>query len=86
MCCMALPRSRSWSAPACTAHPTAPRDLLRAKLVLGRHARLLCQHAVQIHGGIGMTEEYAVGHALRRVHVLDQLFGDSAEMARRLAA
>ncbi|NUZ06144.1 acyl-CoA dehydrogenase family protein [Piscinibacter koreensis] len=62
------------------------RDLSRAKLVVGRHARLVCQHAVQIHGGIGMTEEYAVGHALRRVHVLDQLFGDVAAQARRLAA
>ncbi len=63
----------------------ATRDLLRAKLVIGRHARQVCQNAVQIHGGIGMTEEYAVGHALRRVHVLDQLFGDSAAQATRLA-
>ncbi len=61
-------------------------DLQRAKLVIGRHARQLCQNAVQIHGGIGMTEEYAVGHALRRVHVMDQLFGDSAAQAARLAS
>ena len=60
-------------------------DLLRAKLVIGRHSRLLCHHAIQIHGGIGMTEEYAVGHYLRRVHVLDQLFGDSDAQASRLA-
>lgn len=65
--------------------PDAAADLLRAKLVIGRHARQLCQNAVQIHGGIGMTEEYAVGHALRRIHVLDQLFGDSAAQAARLA-
>ena len=61
-------------------------DLMRAKLVVGRHARLLCQHAIQLHGGIGMTEEYAVGHCLRRVHVLDHLFGDSPAQASRLAA
>ena len=61
-------------------------DLHRAKLVLGRHGRLVCQHAVQIHGGIGMTEDCAVGHALRRVHVLDQLFGDGVMHASRLAA
>ncbi len=30
-----------------------------------------------MHGGIGMTEEYAVGHYLRRVLVLDQLHGDT---------
>jgi alkylation response protein AidB-like acyl-CoA dehydrogenase len=41
---------------------------------------------VQCHGGIGMTEEYAVGHYLRRVHVMDHLFGDSYAHARRLAA
>lgn len=61
-------------------------DLLRAKLVVGRHARLVCQHAVQCHGGIGMTEEYAVGHFLRRVHVADHLFGDADAQARRLGA
>jgi alkylation response protein AidB-like acyl-CoA dehydrogenase len=60
-------------------------DLLRAKLVIGRHARSLCQQAIQLHGGIGMTEEYAVGHYLRRVHVMDQLFGDSDAQAVRLA-
>lgn len=64
----------------------AAADLLRAKLVVGKHARLVCQHGVQCHGGIGMTEEYAVGHCLRRVHVLDHLFGDAGAQAQRLAA
>ncbi len=61
-------------------------ELLRAKLVVGKHARLVCQHAVQCHGGIGMTEEYKVGHCLRRVHVADHLLGDVDTQARRLAA
>jgi alkylation response protein AidB-like acyl-CoA dehydrogenase len=61
-------------------------DLHRAKLVVGRHARSLCQGAIQLHGGIGMTEAYAVGHCLRRVHVMDQLLGDSDAHAQRLAA
>jgi alkylation response protein AidB-like acyl-CoA dehydrogenase len=61
-------------------------ELMRAKLVVGKHARLVCQHGVQCHGGIGMTEEYAVGHCLRRVHVLDHLFGDASAQAQRLAA
>lgn len=60
-------------------------DLLRAKLLIGRHARTLGQAAIQSHGGIGMTEEYAVGHCLRRIHVLDQLFGDVDTQAARLA-
>jgi len=33
-----------------------------------------------------MTEEYAVGHSLRRIHVMDQLFGDADAHAARLAA
>ncbi len=61
-------------------------DLLQAKLVIGRRGRALCHAAIQLHGGIGMTEEYAVGHCLRRLHVRDHLFGDSAAQAERLAS
>lgn len=60
-------------------------DLTRAKFIIGRHGRTLCQTAIQLHGGIGMTEEYAVGHYLRRITVIDQLFGDSASQISRLA-
>ncbi|MDM0015336.1 acyl-CoA dehydrogenase family protein [Variovorax sp. J22P168] len=68
-----------------TGSPASGIELARAKLVIGRHARLLCQAAIQSHGGIGMTEEYAVGHCLRRVHVLDHLCGDVDAQAARLA-
>ncbi|MBS0407368.1 MAG: acyl-CoA dehydrogenase family protein [Proteobacteria bacterium] len=61
------------------------RDVHRAKLSVARHARQLAQSAIQIHGGIGMTEEFAVGHYLRRIHVLDQLLGDADAHAARLA-
>lgn len=64
----------------------AALDLHRAKLSVARHARQLAQHAIQLHGGIGMTEEYAVGNYLRRIHVLDQLLGDGDAHAARLAA
>ncbi|WP_326540565.1 acyl-CoA dehydrogenase family protein [Pseudorhodoferax sp.] len=88
---VALEVSRSMAIAAAVAadDPAAPdsaADLPRAKLVIGRHARTLCQAAIQSHGGIGMTEEYAVGHSLRRIHVLDQLFGDADAQAARLAA
>lgn len=61
-------------------------DLHRAKFLVGRNARSVCQQAIQLHGGIGMTEEYEVGHYLRRVHVLDPMFGEPGEHAARLAA
>jgi alkylation response protein AidB-like acyl-CoA dehydrogenase len=82
-------RSMAVAAAVALDHPAdadSAADLLRAKLVIGRHARAVCQQAIQLHGGIGMTEDCAVGHCLRRVHVLDQLFGDSDAMTQRLAA
>jgi pimeloyl-CoA dehydrogenase len=62
----------------------ASADLIRAKMLMGRHGRIVAQAAVQLHGGIGMTEEYAVGHYHRRLTVLDQLFGDADAQAERL--
>lgn len=87
---VALEMARSMAIAAAVAvddatSPNAATDLPRAKLAIGRHARSLCQAAIQSHGGIGMTEEYAVGHCLRRIHVLDQLFGDVDAQAARLA-
>lgn len=66
--------------------PDSAIDLARAKLLVGRHARRVCEEAVQCHGGIGMTEEHAVGHCLRRVHVADHLLGDVHAQALRLVA
>jgi alkylation response protein AidB-like acyl-CoA dehydrogenase len=63
----------------------AQLDLRRAKLVIGRRARTLCQAAIQVHGGIGMSAEYPVGHCLRRIHVLDHLFGDVDAQISQLA-
>jgi pimeloyl-CoA dehydrogenase len=52
-------------------------DLAAAKVVVGRYGRGLCEQAIQLHGGIGMTEEYGVGRYLQRLLVIDQLFGSS---------
>ena len=78
---MAIAAAVAVDDPAST---SAATDLPRAKLCIGRYARALCQQAIQSHGGIGMTEEYAVGHCLRRIHVLDHLFGDVDAQAARL--
>jgi len=82
-------RSMAIAAAVAADDPSAPdanADLARAKLMIGRHGRSVCQTAIQLHGGIGMTEEYAVGHYLRRVTLIDQLFGDAEAQAMRLAA
>ena len=62
------------------------RELSRAKLLVGRHGRFVCQQAIQLHGGIGMTDEYAVGHYLQRMTVIDQMMGDADAHLAALAA
>lgn len=58
-------------------------ELSRARMLVHRHGAFITQQAIQLHGGIGMTLEYAVGHCLRRHTVLDQLFGDGPAHAAR---
>jgi alkylation response protein AidB-like acyl-CoA dehydrogenase len=48
-----------------------------AKVQIGRSARFVGQQAIQLHGGIGMTMEYKVGHYFKRVTMIDTMFGDS---------
>ncbi len=54
------------------------RNISMAKVGVGQSGRFVTQNAVQLHGGIGMTEEYAVGHYFRRVMVFEHMWGDSA--------
>ena len=60
-------------------------DIAMAKVGVGQSGRYVSQSAVQMHGGIGMTEEYAVGHYFRRCMVIERLFGDTAYWLARLA-
>jgi pimeloyl-CoA dehydrogenase small subunit len=60
-------------------------DFALAKVGIGQAGRYVSQSAVQMHGGIGMTEEYAVGHYFRRCMVIERLFGDPAYYLQRLA-
>jgi alkylation response protein AidB-like acyl-CoA dehydrogenase len=57
-----------------------------AKVVVGRAARQVGDSAIQLHGGMGMTADHAVGHHVRRLAVLRASFGDTDFHARRLAA
>jgi acyl-CoA dehydrogenase len=56
-----------------------------AKAKAGRVAELAVQEAVQMHGGVGMTDEYDVGLFMKRVRVLNELLGDAGFHAERLA-
>jgi alkylation response protein AidB-like acyl-CoA dehydrogenase len=56
-----------------------------AKVQIGRSGRLVGQQAIQLHGGIGMTMEYKVGHYFKRVTMIDTMFGDADHHLRELA-
>jgi pimeloyl-CoA dehydrogenase small subunit len=53
------------------------RAISAAKVQIGRAGRQVGQEAIQLHGGIGMTMEYKVGHYFKRMTMIDQMFGDA---------
>ncbi len=57
----------------------------RASLQVGRAGRHIGQEAIQLHGGIGMTAEYSVGHYTSHLTALEHLLGDGGLHLRRLA-
>ncbi len=56
-----------------------------AKAKAGRVAELAVQEAVQMHGGVGMTDEFDVGLYMKRVRVLNELLGDAGFHQERVA-
>jgi alkylation response protein AidB-like acyl-CoA dehydrogenase len=56
-----------------------------AKAKAGRVSTLAVQEGVQMHGGIGMTDEYDIGLYMKRDRVLNELFGDPNYQADKLA-
>ena len=61
------------------------RAVSAAKVQIGRSGRAIGQEAVQLHGGIGMTMEYKVGHYFKRMTMLERTLGDTAYHLSRVA-
>ena len=74
-----LARSMSYYASLKLNAPAAERRaaLARAKYQLGQSMRFVGQQAVQLHGGIGVTDEYIVSHYFKKLTQLEMTFGDS---------
>jgi alkylation response protein AidB-like acyl-CoA dehydrogenase len=74
-----LARSMSYYASLKLNAPAAERRLAmaRAKYQLGVSMRFIGQQAVQLHGGIGVTDEYIVSHYFRKLTQLEMSFGDT---------
>ena len=53
------------------------RAMRAAKIQIGRSAKFITQQAVQLHGGAGVTMEYAIGHYFKRLTMIDTMFGDA---------
>src|SRR4029453_9728788 len=64
------------------------RALAQAKVQLGNSMRFVGQQCIQLHGGIGVTDEYAAAHYFKRLTVIEMTFGDTmyqlGEVARRM--
>jgi alkylation response protein AidB-like acyl-CoA dehydrogenase len=56
-----------------------------AKIVINRSAGVVAKGSVQLHGGIGVSDEHPVAHYLRRLTAIQLLFGDTAEHIATLA-
>jgi alkylation response protein AidB-like acyl-CoA dehydrogenase len=57
-----------------------------AKYIVGTAIRTISQNAIQLHGAIGMTDEYVVSHLFRRLSGLEKHFGDTGFHLGKLAA
>jgi alkylation response protein AidB-like acyl-CoA dehydrogenase len=62
------------------------RALSAAKAVVGQSSRFVAQQAVQLHGGMGMTDELIVSHWFKRLTAAELMFGDSDTHLQRYAA
>lgn len=61
------------------------KAMAAAKIQVGRSGKFVAQQAIQLHGGIGMTMEYAAGHYMKRLTMIDLMFGDADHHLRALA-
>jgi alkylation response protein AidB-like acyl-CoA dehydrogenase len=62
------------------------RNASATKNLIGRVGRLVAEESIQMHGGIGMTQEYALAHYARRLVMVDHEFGDTDHHLERFIA
>lgn len=75
-----------FAAMALSEDPSDAATASRAKVVVGQSGRHIGQEAIQLHGGIGMTAEYAVGHLTSRLTAIEHTFGDTRRHLGQLAS
>jgi alkylation response protein AidB-like acyl-CoA dehydrogenase len=68
------------------AAPVRRRAVAQAKYQLGQAMRFVGQQCIQLHGGIGVTDEYIGSHYFKRLTVLEMTFGDSLHQLGEVSA
>ena len=83
-----LGRSMSYYASLKMAEPAAARRraLAQAKYQLSNSMRFVGQQCIQLHGGIGVTDEYIGSHYFKRLTMLEMAFGDSLHQLGEVSA
>lgn len=66
--------------------PARRRALAQAKLQLGQSMRFVGQQCIQLHGGIGVTDEYVASHYFKRLTVMELSYGDSMHQLGEVSA
>lgn len=61
------------------------RDITAAKIEIDKCAQHISQESIQMHGGIGMTMEYPIGHFAKRLTVIMRTFNDTDSLVEELA-
>ncbi len=88
---IAYEQAKSMAFLACSQVDSAPdakdraRAVSAAKIKIADNARLISQEAIQLHGGMGMSEELKVSHSFRRLTMIAQQFGDADHHLERFA-
>ena len=79
-------RSAVWNLAGHLDDADRDRHVAAAKSLVGKIARRVAEETVQLHGGIGMTEEYELAAMVRRLLAADARFGDSDHHLERFIA
>ena len=53
------------------------QNLRALKIAMGRTGQTVASEAVQLHGGMGMTDEMSIGHYLKRLRMINAMYGDA---------
>lgn len=66
--------------------PEAQTKIWRAKAQTAKSGRFVGSQAIQLHGGMGMTDELAIGHYYKRIAMAEAMFGDGDWYLKLLAS